>query len=86
MVRLTDRPDMTLDVYRERKTTIKQLCQSRLSNIQSKQRTSRARANNGKSLIIKKENNLEQNKKISYNSGPGCSKLTASLVKVLLKF
>ena len=24
MVRLTDRPDMTLDVYRERKTTIQQ--------------------------------------------------------------
>ena len=28
MVRLTDRPDMTLDVYRGRKTTIQQQLQS----------------------------------------------------------
>ena len=26
VVRLTDRPDMTLDVYRGRKTTMQQLC------------------------------------------------------------
>ena len=26
MARLTDRPDMTLDVYRGRKTTMQQLC------------------------------------------------------------
>ena len=30
MVRLTDRPDMTLDVYRGRKTTIQQLVQFNL--------------------------------------------------------
>ena len=31
MVRLTDRPDMTLDVYRGRKTTIQQQQQQHLS-------------------------------------------------------
>ena len=31
MVRLTDRPDMTLDVYRGRKTTIQQQQQHHLS-------------------------------------------------------
>ena len=29
VVRLTDRPDMTLDVYRGRKTTIQQLTEAR---------------------------------------------------------
>ena len=32
MVRLTDRPDMTLDVYRGRKTTMQQQQQQRLAN------------------------------------------------------
>ena len=33
MVRLTDRPDMTLDVYRGRKTTMQQQQQIVLTNI-----------------------------------------------------
>ena len=33
MVRLTDRPDMTLDVYRGRKTTIQQIPQLTLTKI-----------------------------------------------------
>ena len=35
VVRLTDRPDMTLDVYRGRKTTMQQQQQQLLSNQQS---------------------------------------------------
>ena len=37
VVRLTDRPDMTLDVYRGRKTTIQQLPNGELLYLQGKQ-------------------------------------------------
>ena len=33
VVRLTDRPDMTLDVYRGRKTTMQQQCNAFLSSL-----------------------------------------------------
>ena len=51
VVRLTDRPDMTLDVYRGRKTTQQQHTLSGALDW--------------------------------YGSGPGCSKLTMSLVNIL---
>ena len=35
MARLTDRPDMTLDVYRERKTTIQQQQQQKILSSQT---------------------------------------------------
>ena len=88
MVRLTDRPDMTLDVYRGRKTTIQYISYFSIMN----------------SLVIvlflsgmvamimlrtlhkdiARYNQMDNS--VSYNPGPSWSKLTMLLVNILLKF
>ena len=69
VARLTDRPDMTLDVYRGRKTTIQQ---PRLRQV--------CDSIHYWSLYLLSVDSL------GYTPGPGCSKLTTSLVNVLLNF
>ena len=82
VVRLIDRPDMTLDVYRGRKTTIQQhthfdLIPFLIADVAIQK------------LVIRlcAQLNMHNSSHITpYKTGPGCSKLTTSLVNVSLNF